>query len=238
MVRTPGVRARGAAHGRNGTAGPRGRPGHRALVAALTACTGEPGAHGTPRESGTSRARACAKGTFTWSPVTTRDRLTGVSRPERLGEGGGALRNPVRRVCTPVPSVRADGPAPPAAEVLFSLGKVAGETDSDAPALAEAGDTWAFTDPGQRAPALGEGRVTPREAGTYHQYAGVREVSADFRHTCPDGRTVSGRAPTWTADVAGVTGCAERPDTALAREAARHACVPAETDAEPPSPSP
>lgn len=171
MVRTPGVRARGAAHGRNGTAGPRGRPGHRALVAALTACTGEPGAHGTPRESGTSRARACAKGTFTWSPVTTRDRLTGVSRPERLGEGGGALRNPVRRVCTPVPSVRADGPAPPAAEVLFSLGKVAGETDSEAPALAEAGDTWAFTDPGQRAPALGEGRVTPREAGTYHQYA-------------------------------------------------------------------
>ncbi|MFE6525340.1 hypothetical protein [Streptomyces sp. NPDC057794] len=199
-----------------------------ALIAALTACTGEPGARGAPGESGTPRARACAKGTFTWSPVTTRDRLTGVSRPERLDEGGGALRNPVRRVYTPVPSVRADGPAPPAAEVLFSLGKESGEIDSDAPTLAQAGgDTWAFTDPGQRAPALGEGRVTPRTPGTYYQYAGVREVSADFRHTCPDGRTVSGRARTWTVDIAGVSGCGERPDTALAREAARHACGPA-----------
>ncbi|MFJ3443356.1 hypothetical protein ACIPM2_19545 [Streptomyces sp. NPDC086081] len=198
-----------------------------ALLAALTACTGEPGARATPRESGTSRARACAEGTFTWSPVTTRDRLTGVSRPERLAEGGGALRNHVRRVYTPVPSVRADGPAPPAAEVLFSLGKETGEIDSDAPTLAEAGDTWAFTDPGQRAPALGEDRVTPREAGTYYQYAGVREVSADFRHTCQDGRTVVDRARTWTVDIAGVTGCGERPDTALAREAARRACGPA-----------
>ncbi|MFI8170515.1 hypothetical protein ACIGAN_29770 [Streptomyces sp. NPDC085931] len=105
--------------------------------------------------------------------------------------------------------------------------KETGEIDSDAPTLAEAGDTWAFTDPGQRAPALGEDRVTPREAGTYYQYAGVREVSADFRHTCQDGRTVVGRARTWTVDIAGVTGCGERPDTALAREAARRACGPA-----------
>jgi hypothetical protein len=53
----------------------------------------------------------------------------------------------------------------------------------------------------------------------------VREVSADFRYTCPDGRTVSGHARNWTVDLAGLTDCDERPDSALASEVTRRSCA-------------
>jgi hypothetical protein len=173
-------------------------------------------------------ATACANGTFTWSHLTERDRLTGVSDPERLGKGGDALQSPMRRVYTPSPLVRAaGGPAPSAAEILFSLGKKAGEIDSDARTLAEAGgETWSFTDVRQPAPKLDNDRVAPHAAGEFVQYAGVREVSADFRYTCPDGRTVSGHARNWTVDITGVLDCDERPESALGRQAVRQVCEP------------
>ncbi|MFF0888583.1 hypothetical protein [Streptomyces sp. NPDC003456] len=198
-----------------------------ALAAGLlvTACTGVRPGDGTHRATGTPAAKTCAKGTFAWSHVTTRDRLTGVSPVERLGSDGGPLRQPLWRVYTPSPSVRADGPAPSAAEVLFSLGKKIGEIDSDAPTLAEAGgDTWAFTDVRLPAPELDNDRMTPEGGGDMAQYAGVREVAADFRYTCPDGRTASGHAGSWTVDIAGLIDCRERPDSALGRAAARLAC--------------
>jgi hypothetical protein len=198
------------------------------LVTGLTACTGDAGGDeaGKGRKSGKAEAKACADGTFAWSRVTQRDRLTGVSDPERLGEGGGSLQNRMRRVYTPRPSVRADGPAPSPAEILFSFGKKTGDIDSDARTLAEvSGDTWAFTDVRLPAPRLDDDRVTPHAAGEFVQYAGVREVSADFRYTCPDGRTASGHARTWTVDISGLTDCDERPDSALAREVARRACA-------------
>ncbi|MFF9807485.1 hypothetical protein ACF1G5_20600 [Streptomyces coeruleorubidus] len=196
-----------------------------ALVAGPTACTGETEADGAARETHRAVPRACVDGTFTWSRVTERDRLTGVSAVERLGTGGGRLENPMRRVYTPRPSVHADGPAPSAAEILFSFGRKTGEIDSDARTLAEAGgDTWAFTDVRLPAPELDADRVTPRAAGEFVQYAGVREVSADFRYTCPDGRTVSGHARNWTVDIGGLMDCEEEADSPLAREAARHSC--------------
>ncbi|MCK8434508.1 hypothetical protein G3I77_16215 [Streptomyces sp. D2-8] len=195
------------------------------LVAGLTACTGDAGGDGDGK-GGKAVAKACAGGTFTWSHITKRDRLTGVSEPERLGEGDGSLRNRMRRVYTPSPSVRADGPAPSPAEILFSLGKKIGEIDSDARTLAEAGgDTWAFTDVRLPAPDLDDGRVTPHAAGEFVQYAGVREVAADFRYICQDGRTVSGHARNWTVDISGLTDCDERPDSALAREVVRRSCA-------------
>ncbi|MFJ7177292.1 hypothetical protein ACIQXA_13000 [Streptomyces massasporeus] len=198
------------------------------VIGVLVACTAEAGGDeaGKGRRTGKAAAKACADGTFTWSQVTKRDRLTGVSDPERLGEGGGSLQNRMRRVYTPRPSVRADGPAPSPAEILFSFGKKTGEIDSDARTLAEAGgDTWSFTDVRLPAPDLDDDRVTPHAAGEFVQYAGVREVSADFRYTCPDGRTVSGHARNWTVDISGLTDCDERPDSALAREVARRACT-------------
>uniref|UniRef100_UPI0031DF8EB4 hypothetical protein n=1 Tax=Streptomyces hawaiiensis TaxID=67305 RepID=UPI0031DF8EB4 len=198
------------------------------LVAGAGACTEGPGGDGAgkSREAGGVAATACANGTFTWSHLTERERLTGVSDLERLGKGGGPLRNPMRRVYTPSPSVRAHGPAPSPAEILFSLGKKAGEIDSDARTLAEAGETWPFTDVRQPAPELDTDRITPDAAGEYIQYAGVREVAADFRYRCPDGRTVSGHARNWTVDFAVLTDCEVRPDSPVAREVARRSCKP------------
>ncbi|MER5833729.1 hypothetical protein ABT116_23425 [Streptomyces sp. NPDC002130] len=199
------------------------------LVTGLAACTGSAGGNEADqgREPVKPVATACANGTFTWSHLTERDRLTGVSDPERLGKGGGPLQNPMRRVYTPRPSVRADGPAPSPAEILFSLGKKAGEIDSDARTLAEAGETWSFTDVRQPAPELDTDRIKPDAAGEYVQYAGVREVAADFRYRCPDGTTVSGHARNWTVDFAVLTDCEVRPDSPVAREAARRSCGPA-----------
>ncbi|PPS77780.1 MULTISPECIES: hypothetical protein [Streptomyces] len=199
------------------------------LVAGVAACTGGSGGNDADQGRRTDKpvARACANGTFTWSHLTERDRLTGVSDLERLGKGGGPLRNPMRRVYTPSPSVRADGPAPSPAEILFSLGKKAGEIDSDARTLAEAGETWPFTDVRQPAPELDTDRIKPDAAGEYIQYAGVREVAADFRYRCPDGRTVSGHARNWTVDFAVLTDCEVRPDSPVAREVARRSCGPA-----------
>ncbi|MFD5949615.1 hypothetical protein ACFWAZ_26545 [Streptomyces collinus] len=197
------------------------------LVTGLTGCTGDAGGDKADegRKPGKAVAKTCSDGSFTWSGVTQRDRLTGVSDPEPLDEGGGSLQNRIRRVYTPRPSVRADGPAPSPAEILFSLGKKIGAIDSDARTLAEvSGDTWAFTDARLPAPELDDGRVSPHAAGEFVQYAGVREVAADFRYTCPDGRTVSGHARNWTVDISGLTDCDERPDTALGREVARHSC--------------
>ncbi|MCX3285220.1 hypothetical protein OR263_00530 [Streptomyces sp. NEAU-H22] len=197
------------------------------LMTGLGACTGGGESESKPdqgRKTGEPVATACADGTFTWSHLTERDRLTGVSDSERLGRGGGPLRNPMTRVYTPRPSVRADGPAPSPAEVLFSLGKKAGAIDSAARTLAEAGETWPFTDVRQPAPGLDDDRVKPRTAGEYVQYAGVKEVAADFRYSCPGGRTVSGHARNWTVDFTGLTDCAERPDSPLARDVARRSC--------------
>ncbi|MFI7013156.1 hypothetical protein [Streptomyces sp. NPDC050164] len=196
------------------------------LVAGLTACTADTDGDGTDRRTGRAAAQACADGTFAWSHITRRDRLTGVFEPERLEADGGATRNAMRRVHTPRPSVRADGPAPSAAEVLFSLGRKTGEVDSDARTLAEAaeGEAGAFTDVHRPAPKLDPDRLTTGTAGDFVQYAGVKEVAADFRYTCPDGSTASGHARTWTVDITGLLDCEERPDSPLAREAARHSC--------------
>ncbi|GGV80016.1 hypothetical protein [Streptomyces massasporeus] len=196
------------------------------VVTGLGACTGGEGESKADQGRKTDKpvATACANGTFTWSHLTERERLTGVSDLERLGKGGGPLRNPMRRVYTPSPSVRADGPAPSPAEILFSLGKKAGEIDSDARTLAEAGETWPFTDVRQPAPELDTDRIKPNAAGEYIQYAGVMEVAADFRYRCPDGRTVSGHARNWTVDFAGLTDCEVRPDSPVAREVARRSC--------------
>ncbi len=234
MVRTPGASVHGGRGGRmRGTVGRVFGAGLviGALAAGLGACTGGSGGDEAGRVRGTAEpvATACANGTFTWSHLTERDRLTGVSDPERLGKGGGALQSPVRRVYTPSASVRArGGPVPSAAEILFSLGKKAGVIDSDARTLAQAGgDTWWFTDVRQPAPRLDNDRVKPGAAGEFVQYAGVREVSADFRYRCPDGRTVSGHARNWTVDLAGLIDCDERPVSALGREVARRSCEPA-----------
>ncbi|MYW68997.1 hypothetical protein GTY65_33715 [Streptomyces sp. SID8379] len=210
-----------------------------ALAAALTACSGGgesdgPGrADGTkehPAASGTPQARACADGTFAWTGVRQTDKLTGVSdAATATGRDGGRRTKALRRVYTPRPDVTGEGPDVPAAEVLFSLGKKIGVIETDARTLARAdGETWSFTDVHQKPPALDSNITEAGGAARDVLYAGVREVTGTFRHTCADGRSTTGRARGWTVDLGGILACDEpldrSADSALARQAARLSC--------------
>jgi hypothetical protein len=201
------------------------------LGAGLVGCTeGGGGDGGSPDRSGTATAgaRACADGTFTWSGVTRRDRLTGVSEVQRTGDGGGTLENRLERVYMPGPSVEAAGPAVSAAEVLYSLGRKVGEIDSDAPTLAKdhSGTTYSFADPKATAPALDSGFSRVDEAGLFVTYSGVREVAGDFRYSCPGGRPTTGHARNDTGHLNGILSCDETVGkNALALQAARRSCA-------------
>jgi hypothetical protein len=200
------------------------------LAAGAAACSGG-GANGDGRSGGTTGktvVQACAGGTFTWSGITKTDRLTGVSEVQRIGAGGGGLTNRLRRVYTPGPSVRTEGPSVSAAEVLYSLGKKIGEIDSDAPALAkdDSGTTYVFADPKAEAPRLESGFTRVDGSGEFVTYTGVREVTGDFRYACPGGRTTTGHAGNRTGDLDGLLNCEESVDrNALARPAARRSCA-------------
>ncbi|GGY90105.1 hypothetical protein [Streptomyces poonensis] len=197
-----------------------------AMTAGLAACTGE--RKDEPESGGKSAdavVKACADGTFTWTGVRRTDRLTGASEVRRVGAED-ASNPPMERVYTPRPAVRAEGPAVPAAEVLFSLGKRIGEIDSDARTLAEAGgDTYAFTDVRLAAPKLDGGRVEVTGPGEFVEYAGVREWEGDFRYTCSGAVTTTGHARNWTVDIGGVLSCQEPVGgDGLALRAARRSC--------------
>ncbi|MFJ7074988.1 hypothetical protein [Streptomyces sp. NPDC098781] len=205
-----------------------------AMLAGLAACTGDKQEHdkdepGSSGKSDKAVVKACAGGTFTWSGVEERDRLTGVAEMQLVGKGGGELTKPVKRVYTPRPSVRTQGPAVSSAEVLFSLGKKIGEIDTDARTLAEVdGDEWAFTDVNVKAPALNDGTSELDGAGKFVHFTGVREVTGDFSYACPGGKTSTGHARSWRVTIDGILDCddpaSDDPED-YALEAARLSCA-------------
>jgi hypothetical protein len=214
-------------------------PAAAVLAVGLMGCTGGDD-DGDGRSSGRTDetvVQACTGGTFTWSGVTRTDRLTGVSEMQRIGDGGGRLTHRMERVYTPGPSVKTEGPAVSAAEVLYSLGRKIGEIDSDAPTLAkdDSGTTYVFADPKAKAPGL-DSRVSRVDgSGEFVTYAGVREVTGDFRYSCPDG-TTTGHARNFTVDLQGVLSCDEPlssgdKDT-VALQAARRSCAEGSVAAE------
>ncbi|WDV54309.1 hypothetical protein PV963_30100 [Streptomyces coeruleorubidus] len=106
------------------------------LVAGLTACTG---GHGRRQgRQGPQDRHGRGDG--------LRGRHLHLVPRNEVGED--TTRSAMRRIHSPRPPVRAGGPAPFAAEVLFPLGKKTGEIESDARTLAEAGkeEAGAFTD--------------------------------------------------------------------------------------------
>lgn len=76
-------------------------------------------------------------------------------------------------------------------------------------------------------PKLASNTTTVTNAGTFVDYAWVRQVTADFRYTCGGKRAV-GRATGWDLDGGGVLECSTPIDNAKAGDpasaAARLAC--------------
>ncbi|MFB7278702.1 hypothetical protein ACFCZV_16450 [Streptomyces hydrogenans] len=197
-----------------------------ALLAGTAACTSDDGTRptATQRPSGPAKSpvpTACADGTFVWINVDQRDVLTGVAAAQKLGKGGGELTNPMRSLHTPRTDVATEtGPKVDAAAALRSLGRHIGGAGEDA----------VFAEVGRSAPGV-EGNPTSIDGpGTIVEYAFVREVVADFRHTCPDAGASTGRATGWMVDGTGVLDCDEPvkslEDSRPAQAAARLSCPP------------
>ena len=197
-----------------------------ALLAGAVGCSSGSGDAGKTSDSATAGTKgaqpavadkACANGTYTWINIEKPTRLLGVSDVETLGKGGGTLKHRVRRLATVRIAVQAGTGAPAAKEILTSLGKKIGEIDSD-------DYVGAFTEVGRKGPGLNDGGAAPEESGRFVQYAAVRVVEADFRYTCPGGRTTIGHAESWTVSIDGVLECDTGTGNATAREAARLSC--------------
>jgi hypothetical protein len=86
-----------------------------------------------------------------------------------------------------------------------------------------------FTNVHRAAPDLNNGSTTIDGVGTFVQFAWVRQVTADFRYTCGDGKPLTGRATSWDIDGSGILECSMpiknvKKEPALA--AARLSCDP------------
>ncbi|WP_282694596.1 hypothetical protein [Streptomyces sp. CC208A] len=176
---------------------------------------------GAAKSTAKDTASACAGGAFLWFNVEQRDVLTGVTEKQTLGKGGGALTHRPARLHTPRTGVTTEtGPEADARATLRSLGAHIGGDGEDS----------AFSEPSRPAPKLDGGRTSVTGAGTFVEFSYVRQVTADFRHTCADGTASTGRATSWTVDGSGVLDCAEPSkglqDSAPGLAAARLSCDP------------
>ncbi|MFF0428836.1 hypothetical protein [Streptomyces sp. NPDC004520] len=192
-----------------------------ALLTGAVACTN--GGGGAAGRAAQTISTACANGTYTWSHVDTRDVLTGVAEKQRLGKGGGALTNDLAPVHTPTTAVTVEkGPRVDTRATLRSLAVRIGDTDT------EDGGVPAFTDVHRPLPKRDAESTTVDGAGDIVKYTFVRQVTADFRYACGDGRNAVGRATGWTVDGTGVLECSTALKDAKAGEpsleAARLSC--------------
>ncbi|MFE1550188.1 hypothetical protein [Streptomyces sp. NPDC058718] len=194
-----------------------------ALLAGTAACTSE--GDGAADKAGPTTGAACENGTYTWSNVNKKDILTGVSEKQEIGKGGGALTAALKPLHTPRTAVTfAKGaPAGDAEAALLSLGVRIGEVSPD-----DVGTSNEFAHVGRDAPNP-VNRTSVTAAGTFVDYAWVREVTGDFRYACGTDKPVTGRAVGWTVDGSGVLECSEpvvETGEKHAMEAALLACGP------------
>ncbi|MFB7544898.1 hypothetical protein ACFC0N_33955 [Streptomyces zaomyceticus] len=197
-----------------------------ALLTGAVACTSDAG--GPPAAGGVAEGAkrpldtVCAGGSYTWFNVSDQNVLTGVAEKQKIGKGGGPLTNKLSLLRTPVTAVTFEkGPRVDAGAVLRSLR--AHFADTQALDL----DGFGFADVHRPVPKLASNTTTVTAAGTFVDYAWVRQVTADFQYTCGGKRSV-GRATGWDIDGSGVLECStpvdDAKEAAPASEAARLAC--------------
>ncbi|MEU5215385.1 hypothetical protein AB0G79_04185 [Streptomyces sp. NPDC020807] len=204
-----------------------------ALVAGASACTssgdGKPKGKTKPAASASASAKPCEGGTYTWSGVTRKDVLTGVSDEQELGKDGGELTHPMRELYTPHVSVTYADWVPAGARdakaALNALGVKIGEIEPG-----DTGSEHAFTDVKRPAPDT-KNRTSMLGPGKFVDFAWVKEVTGEFTYNCGTEASVTGKATSWTVDGSGVLTCSEPPKGAEKREeyvleAARIACGP------------
>ncbi|MEU9576396.1 hypothetical protein [Streptomyces chilikensis] len=153
--------------------------------------------------------------------------LTGVAEKEKIDRKGAELTHQLTPLHTPRTAVTFEkgSRAGDAEHALRSLAVLIGEANAD-----DDGVSTEFTNVHRAAPDLDNGSTAIDGVGTFVQYAWVRQVTADFRHTCGDGKPVTGRATGWVIDGSGTLECsapiedAKKEEPAL--DAARLSCGP------------
>ncbi|WP_328947369.1 hypothetical protein OG259_41415 (plasmid) [Streptomyces sp. NBC_00250] len=188
------------------------------------AASGEAASGGPAKKAQLAVDTACENGTYTWFNVDKRDVLTGVAEKQKLGKGGGKLTNRLSTLHTPRTAVTFEkGPRVDAEAALRSLGSHIGERDEID------NDDYGFADVRRPAPQPAT-TTSVSGAGTFVDFAFVRQVTADFRYTCGNGELATGRAISWTGDGAGVVECSTSVENVKAGEpvleAARLSCGP------------
>ncbi|MFC9705186.1 hypothetical protein ACFTWD_31335 [Streptomyces sp. NPDC056943] len=172
-----------------------------ALLAGTAACTSD--GDRPADKAGPTTGAACKNGTYTWSDVSKKDILTGVSEKQKIGKGG-ALTAPRKPLHTPRTAVTFEkGVRGDAKAALLSLGVRIGEVSPD-----DSGTSHEFAHVGRAAPNP-VNRISVTAAGTFVDYAWVREVTGDFRYACGTEKPVTGRAVSWVIDGSGVLECSE-----------------------------
>ncbi|MFE4380030.1 hypothetical protein ACFRPD_10645 [Streptomyces cyaneofuscatus] len=146
----------------------------------------------------------CEGGAYSWFNVDKRDVLTGVADKEKIGKKGARLTHklaPLHTARTAVTFEKGsrEGDAKAA---LRSLAVLIGEANADDDAV-----STEFTNVHRSVPDLNSGSITIDDVGTFVQYAWVKQVTADFRYTCQDGKPVTGRATGWAIDGSGLLEC-------------------------------
>lgn len=194
-----------------------------AVLAGTAACTSDGDGPTAKATAGTP----CEDGAYSWFNVDKRDVLTGVAEKEKIDRKGARLTHKLTPLHTPRTAVTFEkGPrAGNAKAALRSLAVFIGETNAD-----DDGESTAFTDVHRSAPDLNDGSTTIDGLGTIVQYAWVKQVTADFRYTCGDGKPVTGRATGWVIDGSGLLECSTPiknvKEGAPALAAARLSCDP------------
>ncbi|MEU6523273.1 hypothetical protein ABZ892_10600 [Streptomyces sp. NPDC046924] len=193
------------------------------VLAGTAACT-------TDGDRPTAKATAdipCEDGAYSWFNVDKRDVLTGVAEKEEISRKGARLTHKLTPLHTPRTAVTFEkgSRAGNAEAALRSLAVLVGETNAD-----DDGVSTAFTDVHRSAPDLNDGSITIDGVGTIVQYAWTKQVTADFRYTCGDGKPVTGRAIGWVNDGSGLLECSTPiknvKEGAPALAAARLSCDP------------
>ncbi|MFF3310343.1 hypothetical protein [Streptomyces sp. NPDC002952] len=171
-----------------------------AVLASAAACTSD-------GDKPTAKATAdtvCKDGTYSWFNVDKQDVLTGVAEKERIDRKGARLTHKLTPLHTPRTAVTFEkgSRAGDAKAALRSLAVFTGETNAD-----DDGVSTEFTNVHRSAPDLNNGSATIDGTGTFVQYAWTKQVTADFRYTCGDGKPLTGRATGWVNDGSGLLEC-------------------------------
>lgn len=173
-----------------------------AILAGTAACTSD-GDRPTAKATATAET-LCEGGAYSWFNVDRRDVLTGVADKETIGKKDARLTLKLAPLHTARTAVTFEkgSRAGDAKAALRSLAVLIGEANADDDAV-----STEFTNVHRSVPDLNSGSITIDDVGTVVQYAWVKQVTADFRYTCGDGKPVTGRATGWVIDGSGLLEC-------------------------------